>query len=126
MTLVEEARAAERVLTDKTDVEIRVLIDAAIGDMRRVGIREALLSEEDMAPLAHYAVLMFVKANYGHDDSEHDKWQQRYRWAVTALMNSKANECAEEESAADDTDPGDATDTDEPADPADPEGGDEP
>ena len=96
MTLIEEARTVERVVSEMTDVEIQVLIDAAMDDMRRVGIREALLSQEDMAPLAHYAVLMFVKANYGHDDSEHDKWQQRYRWAVTALMNSKANECAED------------------------------
>lgn len=96
MTLIEEARTVERVVSEMTDVEIQVLIDAAMDDMRRVGIREALLSQEGMAPLAHYAVLMFVKANYGHDDSEHDKWQQRYRWAVTALMNSKANECAED------------------------------
>lgn len=93
MALVDLARSIERVVSNKTDEEIQLWIDTALADMRRVGVRESLLDPEDLTPLAKSAAMFYVKANYGHDNSEHDKWHSRYIEAVSCLMNSSANEC---------------------------------
>ena len=95
MALIDDVRVSLRVVSDMTDVEVQGLIDAATQDMRRVGVRERLLSEP-MNALAKHAVVMFCKANYGFDNNDSDRYWQRYGWAVRSLMNSSANECAEE------------------------------
>ena len=117
MSLLDDVRAAERVVTDLTDGELQILIDAAIAEMRRVGIRDSLLAEETMTPLAKYAVMMHVKANYGHDDSEHAMWWSRFNTTVMSLMNSSMNECDTEADAdfapqGDDSDDGSDDGTD--------------
>lgn len=94
MALLDDVRVALRVTSEMTDVEIRGYVDAAISDMRRVGVREDLLNEETMNSLARHAVVMFCKGSYGYDNSEAPRFLQSYHWAVTALMNSTANECA--------------------------------
>lgn len=94
MALLDDVRVALRVTSTMTDVEVQGYIDAAIADMRRVGVREELLSEETMNSLARHAVVMFCKSSYGYDNSEADRFRRSYDWAVTALMNSTANECA--------------------------------
>jgi len=94
MSLIDDVRVSLRVVSDMTDVEVQGLIDAAVQDMRRVGVRAALLGDA-MNPLAKSAVVMFCKANYGFDNNDSDRYWQRYHWAVTALMNSSANEAAE-------------------------------
>jgi len=102
-TLLELCRSAERVVSTMTDDEIQMLIDAAVAEMRRVGVRESSLGisdgemdESKMNPLARYLIVMFVKANYGHDDAtEFQIWDSRYTTTLTALMNSSMNECAE-------------------------------
>lgn len=93
MSLVDLSRAIERVMSDKTDEEIQLYIDMAMADMRRVGVRESLLDPENLTPLAKGAAIFYVEANYGHDNSEHDKWHARYMETVASLMNSSANEC---------------------------------
>lgn len=93
MSLLDDVRAAERVVSDLTDGELQVYIDAAIAEMRRVGVRESLLNQESLAPLAKYAVFMHVKANYGHDDSEFPMWWTRFNQTVLSLVNSSMNEC---------------------------------
>ena len=96
MSLVDDVRTALRVVSTKTDDEIQLYIDAAVSDMRRVGIRDKLLEPESMTPLARSAVVMFCKATYGHDNSaEFPIWWNRYQWSVLALMNSSMNECDE-------------------------------
>ena len=99
MSLIDDVKVSLRVVSDMTDVEVQGLIDAAMQDMRRVGIRAALLGDP-MNPLAKSAVVMFCKASYGFDNSDSDRYWQRYHWAVTALMNSSANEAAEVATAA--------------------------
>lgn len=93
MSLLDDVRAAERVVSDLTDGELQVYIDAAIAEMRRVGVRESLLDQESLTPLAKYAVFMHVKANYGHDDSEFPMWWTRFNQTVLSLVNSSMNEC---------------------------------
>ena len=99
MALIDDVRVSLRVVSDMTDVEVQGLIDAAIQDMRRVGVRDRLLSEP-MNALAKCAVVMFCKANYGFDNSDSDRYWQRYDWAVRSLMNSSANECADDVTGA--------------------------
>ena len=93
MYLADLAREVQRIVSDMTDAEIQMLIDAAVAEMRRVGIRGELLDPENMSALAKYAVIMHVKATYGHDDSERSFWWQLYQHQLAALMNSSANEC---------------------------------
>lgn len=96
MSLLEEARTLVRVCSDKTDAEIQLYLDAALADMRRVGVRSSLLDPESLTPLAKMAAFFYVEANYGHDNAkEFGIWWDRYLFTVTSLMNSSANECDE-------------------------------
>jgi hypothetical protein len=121
MALLDLAREVQRVVSTATDAELTLLIDAAIAELRRVGIREELLNPEDMDPLAKMAVMMHVKASYGHDDDESDRWWSRFQYWVTALMNSTANVCDDYGST---TDGVGGSDEETPTEPT--EGGDEP
>ena len=117
MALLDDVRVSLRVTSTMTDVEVSGLIAAAIADMRRVGVRDGLLAEEGMDPLAKAAVLLFCKANYGFDNSESAMYFERYKWAVRALMNSSANVCddsGDESSGGDSSTPSDDESGDEP------------
>lgn len=93
--LLDEVRTALRVTSEMTDSEIQAWIAAAIADMRRVGIREELLDEENLAALPKAAVILYVKSMYGYDNSEAQRFLAAYRATVASLMNSKANVCDE-------------------------------
>ena len=125
--LLDDVRVALRVTSDATDSEIEAMIDTAIADMRRVGVRDSLLNRESLTPMALNAVFMFCKANYGFDNKDAGTFWNRYQWTVTALMNSSMNEC---DSLSDDeyAEPSDEpTEPAEPTEPTEPtEGGDEP
>lgn len=94
--LIDDVRVALRVTSTMTDPEIRTLIDAAIEDMRRVGVRDELLCPESMNSLAKSAVVMYCKAAYGFDNSAASLYMQWYNQTVTSLMNSSLNECDED------------------------------
>lgn len=130
--LTDDVRVALRVTSDATDSEIEAMIDTAIADMRRVGVRDSLLNRESLTPMALNAVVMFCKANYGFDNKDAGTFWNRYQWTVTALMNSSMNECdayADIEYETDTTEPTDEP-TDDPTEPTEPTeptaGGDEP
>ena len=93
MTILEDARAVVRVTSELYNPEIQMLIDAALADLRRVGIREHLLAEETMDPLVRHAVLAYVKANFGFDFTEYElpQLQLVYPSIVASLLNSTAN-----------------------------------
>ena len=122
MALIDDVKVSLRVVSEMTDVEVQGLVDAATQDMRRVGVRGELLDAEKPNPLAKCAVLMFCKANYGFDNNDSDRYWQRYHWAVNALMNSSANECAENVTKAFDTQSDDPPEGDA----SEPSGGDSP
>jgi hypothetical protein len=90
--LIDDVRVALRVTSTMTDVEVDALIEGAIADMRRVGIRDELLERESLSPLAKAAVVMWCKANYGFDNSEGPTYFERYKWLVTSMVNSSMNE----------------------------------
>lgn len=97
MSLLEDVRVALRVTHDMTDVEIQGYIDMALADMSRVGVRQGLLDAESPNPMVRHAVVMFCKGSYGFDNAEGERFLHAYNVTVTALMNSKFNECADDE-----------------------------
>jgi hypothetical protein len=94
VSLLEDARIAVRVTSIVTDPELEMWVNAAIADMRRCGVKDALLDEEaeTFDPLVRSAVILYVKANYGFDNSEAPRFMSAYRATVAGLLNSRANE----------------------------------
>lgn len=94
--LIDEAKVHLRVVTDMTDDEIATLVRAAIDDMRRLGVRESVISGS-MSPTVKMAVMFYCKAHYGYDNSEAMRFDNSYRMAVTNLMHSEACEPEEDD-----------------------------
>lgn len=93
MALLDEMRVRLRVTTDLTDAEIQDEIDAALADMRRVGIKEHLLNADNPAALVKHAIALYCKAYYGYDNAnERPQFIAAYERTVCDLLNSKANE----------------------------------
>jgi hypothetical protein len=92
MALLDDVRACLHVSSNKTDAEIQIWIDAALANMRSCGVKEELLQPKSLGAMAKAAVVMYVKANYGYDNSEAPRFQQAYDSTVISLLNSKANE----------------------------------
>ena len=96
VALKDLVRTSVRVTSTLTDDEIEMLIAAAVAEMRRVGVREELLAEESMGALAKFAVVSYVKANYGYDNEEADRFMASFHQTCVDLMNSTANVCADQ------------------------------
>ena len=94
MSLLDDARVAVRVTTSTTDSEIETWVNAALADMRRCGVKDELLDEdaETFDPMVRSAVICYVKANYGFDNSEAPRFMSAYHATVKGLLNSSANE----------------------------------
>jgi hypothetical protein len=92
MALLDDVKVCLRVSHELTDSEIQMWIDAAVADMRRCGVRSHLLEEGSMSSLARSAVVCFVKANYGYDNAEADRFMESYRMMLVGLLNSSDNE----------------------------------
>ena len=91
MSLYDDAKRALHIATDYYDDEVRGLVDAAVADMRRVGVRDELLHPSDPDPLVRAATCSYCKANFGYDNPEADRFMQSYRETVVSLLNSDAN-----------------------------------
>lgn len=120
MALLDEMRVRLRVTTDLTDAEIQDEIDAALADMRRVGIKEHMLNADNPAALVKHAIALYCKAYYGYDNAnERPQFIAAYERTVCDLLNSKANEYLFPEEP-DEEDPGssveDGTNTDDDSD----------
>lgn len=92
MALLDEMRMRVRVASDMTDGEVEGEIYAALADMRRCGVKDDLLDEEDPSPLVKHAIALYCKAYYGYDNSEREQFVRAYERTVCDLLNSKANE----------------------------------
>lgn len=92
MALLDNMRMRLRLTTDATDEEIEDEINAAIYDMRRCGVKEALLNMEHPNPLVKHAIAAYVHAHYGMDNSEREQFIASYERTLCDLLNSKANE----------------------------------
>lgn len=110
MSLLDEMRLELRVTTNYTDSEISRKIAAAIADMRRCGVKDALLDAEEPNPLVVEAVAMYCHAYYGMDNAtERPQFIEAYNRVLCDLLNSKANEYLfpDEETPADEPTEGD-------------------
>lgn len=96
MSLLDEVRLATRTSSEAFDGELLGLVAAALSDMRRAGVREELMEPATLAPLVKNAVMCYVKASYGYDNNEADRFMASYRQTVADLLNSSANMCADE------------------------------
>ena len=93
MSLLDDMRERVRVTSTATDAEIDDEIFAAIYDMRRCGVKEALLNEEHPHPLVKHGISMYVRAYYGLDNAnERPQFIAAYERVLCDLLNSKANE----------------------------------
>lgn len=97
MALLDEVKIACRVSSDVFDTELEAYISAALMDMRRAGVREELLSPASVSPMAKAAIFQWCKAYYGYDNPEAERFMESYREILRSLLNSRANECDEED-----------------------------
>lgn len=122
MSLLDDMRERVRVTSTATDAEIDDEIFAAIYDMRRCGVKEALLDNESPHPLVKHAISMYVRAYYGMDNAtERPQFIAAYERVLCDLLNSKSNEYLFPDEPEGDS--SDSSDDDETG-PADPDEGD--
>lgn len=88
MALIDDVKVALRVTSGAFDSEIQGLVAAAKRDLNRVGVPEALCSEDDPDPLVRMAVILFAKSRFGFDNDEADRFEKSYRQTVIDLLNS--------------------------------------
>lgn len=74
MALIDDVKLVLRVTAVEFDGEIQDLIDSAVADLKLSGV--ANLVETD--PLIKRAVITYVKANFGYDNPEAERFQRSY------------------------------------------------
>lgn len=80
-----------RVSSSAYDDEIKMLVDGAVTDMKRIGIKDEYLAEDALSPLALNAIACYVKARFGYDNTDAPFFEEQYRQLTIDLMNSEAN-----------------------------------
>ena len=88
------AKKSVRVSDDAFNDEIDANINAALADMRRVGIAESSFdAASPYYPLVKQAVILYCKALFGKDNpnAEMSFFQESYHQTVVDLLNSGAN-----------------------------------
>ena len=93
MALLDDVRMAVRVTSEATDAELQTLIDFALDDMRRAGVRDTLLDADAPSPMAKMAVIQWAKSAYGYDNAEAERFQLSYTDIVRSMLNSSYNVC---------------------------------
>ena len=105
MSLLDDVKVALRVGHDATDSEVDDLITSAIFDMANKGVSVSWLGTDPMATtfsafdidedalpvMAKRAVVTYVKANYGYDNDEAERFMKSYDSIVCSLLNSRFN-----------------------------------
>lgn len=99
MPTIDEMRRLVGIASDYTDAEIQMWWQAAVADMRRIGVRDELLDGLD--PLVNAACALYLKANYGFDNEDSEKFRMAYAETVACLKNSTADSSLYEAQAED-------------------------
>lgn len=86
--LLDDVKVALRVSSSKMDAEVQMLIDAAVADMKRIGVNPDLLEPETMDPICKSAVTMYCKGMFGFDNSDAAMFLEAYRNTVKTIANS--------------------------------------
>src|SRR5690606_35449581 len=77
MALLDDIKVAMRITTDVFDGELHDLIAAAQSDLKLSGV-DPTKAEDDTDPLIKRAITTYVKANFGYDNPEAERFQQSY------------------------------------------------
>ncbi|SFG10565.1 head-tail connector protein [Sporolactobacillus nakayamae] len=76
--LLPDVKMALRISHTAMDSEIEGLIAAARGDLIRTGLLADMVNAETVDPLIKQAITTYVKANFGLDNEDSDKYQRSY------------------------------------------------
>jgi uncharacterized phage protein (predicted DNA packaging) len=87
MALLDDVKDALRVSDVNKDTEINDLITAAQSDLMLAGV-VSYKSQDDTDPLIKRAIVLYVKANYGWDNQEADRFQKSYDLLKASLTLS--------------------------------------
>jgi len=107
MALLDKVRRSLFLTSTVPDEVLQGLISSALDDMHRVGIRDELLQDDNMSPMATHAVIAYCNAFYNVDSIKTPVWLKSYNDTVTSLMNSDRSDYLYEEPADDASDEGD-------------------
>lgn len=86
--LLAETRTALGVTSDSRDAEILMLIEAAKEHLKA---RDLLTGEEtasEITGLRKTAIIVFVKANFGFDNPDHERFMNVFKCIVCDLINT--------------------------------------
>ena len=72
--MIDKIKLALRISTDKLDLEINDLIEAAKLDLKISGLKK--IDESD--PLIQQAIKVYCKANWGLENKDSEKFQNSY------------------------------------------------
>lgn len=87
--ILDDAKKYLRISASQTafNTEIQDLIDSAKSDLTLSGVLSTKISDTD--PLIRRAVFVYVKANFGWDNPDHDKLMMSYNMLKSHLTLSK-------------------------------------
>lgn len=88
MALLDEVRDTFFLKSTATDTVLTLHINAAISELRRVGIRPELIAEETMDPLVKEYIVCFCHSRYDPTGSIAQHWVNAFTMVETQMMNS--------------------------------------
>lgn len=91
---ITDAKKYIRVTSTAFDAEIADLIEAAKADLLLGGVDADKVNNED-DPLVKRAVMTYIKAGFGIDNPDAEKYQESYKMQKTNLMLSSDYSAAE-------------------------------
>ena len=77
MTMLSDVKKALRVTTTDLDSDITILINAAVADLKLVGVDGTTVIAESADPLVQRAIITFCRANFGQPD-DYEKMKASY------------------------------------------------
>lgn len=81
--LIKAKLRVRKMKSDDLDKDIKDLASAALADLKRIGVHEAYLMEQN-DPLIREAVLNYVSANYGASE-KHEQYMNMYNMILTKI-----------------------------------------
>ena len=77
MTMLSDVKKALRVTTTDLDSDITILINAAVADLKLVGVDGTTVDTARTDPLIQRAIITFCRANFGQPD-DYEKMKASY------------------------------------------------
>ena len=78
MALIDDVKLALRITNSAFDSEVQDLIAAARDDLKLSGVAKEKADATDPDPLIKRAIITYVKAHFGYDNTEAERFQRSY------------------------------------------------